>query len=312
MKRHILLLLLAIIAINCSDDEDAAPSLGTWQQLNDFPGEARNDGISFALMGKGYWGLGNYGSGYLRDMWAYDPATDSWTQKNDFPFDIPAVAAATVNDKGYVLSYFSGLYEYNPVADTWKHLTNFPGGFRPGITGFAMGGDLYFGTGNNTDTNNFQTFKDFWKYDIGENKWTGIKDFPGVSRTNAVSFVVGNKAYVGIGFNGIGAPPIYKDMWGYDANTGDWTQIADFPETNSNVGILFSNSTKGYVGVHEANETHRGIVYEYDPGANAWRKVQMFPSGNSLYTKSFFVNNRNFVVGGWWSEKSLQVWEFIP
>jgi hypothetical protein len=38
-----------------------------------------------------------------------------------------------------------------------------------------------------------------------------------VARTSAVSFVVGDRAYVGLGFNGIGAPPIYKDMWSFDA-----------------------------------------------------------------------------------------------
>lgn len=312
MKKHLLSLFLLAFAIACSKDEDPTPSLGSWQQLNDFPGEGRNDGISFSLLGKGYWGLGNNGSGYVRDMWAYDPATDSWTEKNDFPFDIPAVAAAAVNDKGYMISYFGTLYEYNPVTDTWKLLSTFPGGYRPGMTGFALGGDLYFGTGNNVDVNNFQTFKDFWRYDIAENKWTAIADFPGVSRTNAISFIVGDKAYVGLGFNGIAAPPIYKDMWSYDAKTGDWTQIADLPENNTIVGILFSNAKKGYVGVYESNETHRGIVYEFDPSANVWRKVKMFPSGSSLNTESFFVNNRSFVFGGWWSETSLQVWEFVP
>jgi N-acetylneuraminic acid mutarotase len=316
MKKHALIILLAITAFTCSKDEDPSSSLGSWKQLNDFPGEGRNDGISFSLLGKGYWGLGgNTSNSFLRDMWAYDPATDSWTQKNDFPFDLPGVAAATANDKGYVMTYSGSLYEYSPVTDAWKYLSSFPEGNRPGIAGFGLGGNLYFGTGNGVvmDANNqYPPLKDFWKYDLSQNTWIRIADFPGVGRTAAVSFVIGEKAYVGIGYNGVGAPPFYKDMWSYDATSAAWTQIADFPEPNATVGIVFSNATKGYIGVNENNETHRGIMYEYNPAGYAWRKIQMFPSGSSLETQSFFLNNRSFVVGGWWSEISSQVWEFVP
>jgi N-acetylneuraminic acid mutarotase len=316
MKKNVLLLFLAITAFTCSKDEDPSSSLGSWIQLNSFPGEGRNDGISFSLLGKGYWGLGgNTSNSFLRDMWAYDPATDSWTQKNDFPFDLPGVAAAATNEKGYVMTYFGSLYEYSPVTDTWKYLISFPGGYRPGITGFVLGGNVYFGTGNNVvidADDQFTTFNDFWKYDVSQNKWIPIADLPGVPRTGAVSFVIGDNAYVGIGFNGIGAPPFFKDMWSYNATTNAWTQIADFPEPNATVGIVFSNTTKGYIGVNENNETHRGVMYEYNSASNAWRKIQMFPSGSCLETQSFFLNNRNFVVGGWWSEISEQVWEFRP
>jgi N-acetylneuraminic acid mutarotase len=316
MKRHALLMLLAVSAIACSKDEDPAASLGSWVQQNDFPGEGRTSALSFSVQGKGYWVLGgNTTNSFLREIWAYDPATDSWTQKNDFPFDVPGVAAAASNEKGYVMSYSGSLYEYSPVADTWKFLSLFPGGNRPGMAAFALGGNLYFGTGNGVifDANNQPpVFKDFWKYDVSQNKWTAITDFPGVARTEAVSFVIGEKGYVGLGFNGVGAPPIYKDVWSYDATSASWTQVADFPQSDSWYGIVFSNATRGYIGVHENNETHRGIVYEYNPGSNAWRKVQMFPSGSSLETQSFFLNNRNFVVGGWWSESSKQVWEFLP
>jgi hypothetical protein len=95
-------------------------------------------------------------------------------------------------------------------------------------------------------------------------------------------------------------------------NTGNWTQIADFPEANSIVGILFSNATKGYVGVPENNETHRVPYMNMILASNAWRKVKMFPSGSSLETSSFYVDDRSFVLGGWWSETTSQVWEFIP
>lgn len=316
MKKHLLVLLVAFSLITCSKDEDPPPSLGSWTQLANFPGVGRNSGITFSLLGKGYWGLGgNTTNSFLRDMWAYDPATDSWEQKNDFPYDVPGETTVTINDKGYLITYSGALYEYNPVSDSWKYLSSFPTGNRPGITGFALGGNAYFGTGNGVVPGANGTYppsKDFWKYDVSQNTWTPIDDFPGLARSAAVSFVVGEKAYVGLGFDGIGAPPIYTDVWRYDAATNKWDQVADFPESNGLPGILFSNDTKGYIGVPANNALHQGRMFEYDPAGNAWREIKTFPSGSSLETHSFFLDNRSFVIGGWWSEITSQVWEFVP
>ena len=76
------------------------------------------------------------------------------------------------------------------------------------------------------------------------------------------------------------------------------------------VGIVFSSDTRGYVGVPVNDQASKGKVFEYNPATNAWREVKEFPSGNSLETRSLFLNNPMFVIGGWWSEISSQVWEF--
>jgi len=73
---------------------------------------------------------------------------------------------------------------------------------------------------------------------------------------------------------------------------------------------LFSNNSSAFIGLPQNNEFHRGDMYEYTASSNTWRKITTFPSGNSLSTGSFTINNRMFVVGGWWSEYSKQVWEF--
>lgn len=317
MKRSFLVLFIALSFVTCNKDETEEqvlpkeePKPASWKQLNDYPGEARTSGISFSLLGKGYWGLGNnMTTNFLREIWSYDPEADSWEKKNDFPFDLPAEIALTNNNKAYVMTYSGSVYEYDPIGDTWKYLTSFPTANRPGITGFSLGEHLYFGTGNNVDLNNFTVFKDFWKYDPIENRWTSIPDFPGTARTEAVSFVVGENAYVGLGYNGRGAPPIYKDIWNYNPITNKWSQIKDFPEGNSLVGILFSNSTKGYIGLSEIDH---GRMFEYDPINNSWQETQKFPDGRSLLTNSFILNERIFVFGGWGPNYSKQVWEFIP
>lgn len=48
----------------------------------DFAGTARMAAVGFAIGGKGYVGTGiNWATGPFDDMWQYDPALNTWTQK---------------------------------------------------------------------------------------------------------------------------------------------------------------------------------------------------------------------------------------
>ena len=59
-----------------------------WTQCADLPDEAsgRHKAAAFALNGKGYVTTGSIKDEpyYLADTWEYDPATDTWLQKDDF------------------------------------------------------------------------------------------------------------------------------------------------------------------------------------------------------------------------------------
>lgn len=281
-------------------------------QLSDFPGEARCGGISFTLQGKAYYGLGgNLENSYLTDIWVFDPGINSWEQKEDFPFDLPAEVALTTSNKAYVITYSGSLYEYNPAEDSWIYFSSFPPGNRPGITGFSLGNTLFFGTGNDV-TYEVNHYSDFWKFEPTSKEWTKLNDFPGAARTEACSFVVNGKGYLGMGFSA-GAPPIYGDLWEYNAISDSWIRREDLPMVNSIVGIHFSSSTKAYVALPDNTESrYRAITYEFDPAMNSWRKVKDFPSINSVERQSFSVDGRLFTVGGFWSTHSKEVWEFIP
>lgn len=304
LKYFFLLISLTILA--CSDGDD--PQLGTWIQLKDVPYEGRAYGLSLSLLGKGYLVSGrNVGNPHLKDVWSYDPVADSWTRKKDYPFYVSVEFAVTTGGKAYVIDYTGKLYEYNPVADSWQYLSTFPGGARPGLTGFGLGGNVYFGTGNGVSAGDGY-YNDFWKYDIAKNEWTQIDDFPGQARSTAFSFVIGEYAYVGLG-SSAGAPPIHPDIYRYSTTTGKWNQIADFPEINFLMGISFSNNSKGYIGLAERDH---GKMYEYDPSTDIWRTMTKFPSEYSVLTNSFTINDRMFVFGGKSSTYGKNLWEFIP
>lgn len=310
MKKYFRILVVTISFISC--DKDTVEHPGAWVQLQNFPGEASRKGITFSILGKGYYGLmENSSSNNVRDIWAYDSEADSWEQKNDFPFELTIDAAVTINDKGYVITQSGNLYEYDPLIDSWKYLSTSPVPNRFGLSAFALGGNAYFGTGLSTlpdENGNYPFFKDFWKYDPIQNEWTQVADYPGEARAGAISFVIGSNAYVGLGFLRK-APPIFNDLYSYDAITGTWDRMADLPITSAIGVIQFSSEIKGYVGLPQ-NKT--GLLFEYSPTDDAWRNVKPFPIENLVDSRSFLLNNRNFVVGGWITDHSKQVWEFLP
>jgi N-acetylneuraminic acid mutarotase len=184
MKNYVLLVLVVAITMSCNEDETkTGEGLGSWTRWNDFPKEGRNASLAFSINGKGYWAFGyNPTSSYIKEVWSYDPSTDSWEQKKDFPFGSNSEAVAVANGKAYVLMYSGVLYEYDPVGDSWKEKAPFPDTKYHGCVAFGLGGNVYFGTGNGTTINDagyLGTSKSFWKYTVANNAWSQIEDLPG-------------------------------------------------------------------------------------------------------------------------------------
>ncbi|HEY5746989.1 MAG TPA: hypothetical protein VIU12_12980 [Chryseolinea sp.] len=304
---------LSVVLFNCGDSDDTPPpdKKGSWKRLNDFPGEARNGSISFVINGKGYIGMGvTDADPFPNDFWEYDPSKDSWTQKKDFPYGGPAVAAVTINNKGYMMIYSSAVFEYDAQADSWEYKSSLSTDVRPNIAAFAVGGKGYFGTGSSLDAENHNVIKnDLWMFDPVNNSWTPRADFPGAARIATIAMNIGEKGYMGVGFSGQGAPPYLTDFYEYDPARDTWTQKKDFPNAQAAPAYLFSNSTTGYVG---AAVNSGAALFKYDPGADEWTTDTVFPSPNYMYPATFTIGSRIFMVGGFFTVKSKEVWEFIP
>jgi hypothetical protein len=63
------------------------PARNEWQLRNPFPGENRRWGVAFVFGNKLYYGAGQSAGTLrpLRDLWAYDPATDTWGKVATYP-----------------------------------------------------------------------------------------------------------------------------------------------------------------------------------------------------------------------------------
>ena len=55
---------------------------------------------------------------------------------------------------------------------------------------------------------------DFYSYNQAKNNWTAVTSLPGNERSESVSFVIGNKAFVGLGF--VVGSGLLNDFWEFD------------------------------------------------------------------------------------------------
>jgi len=65
------------------------PSTNTWTQItSDFGGADRENGVGWAIGNYGYFGFGNsdeLGNTHTKDIWRFNPATNTFTRLDDFP-----------------------------------------------------------------------------------------------------------------------------------------------------------------------------------------------------------------------------------
>lgn len=140
--------------------------------------------------------------------------------------------------------------------------------------------------------------------------WKRRSEFEGVGRTEAVSFTIGSKVYVGGGFDGTSR---LSDYWVFEQTTGTWTRIADFPGAARNSAVAFAAGGKGYVGTGiDENDTKLKDFWEYNPTTNAWTRVADFGGTARYGAVAFTINNRGYVTTGYDGNYLKDLWEYDP
>jgi len=80
--------------------------------------------------------------------------------------------------------------------------------------------------------------------DLGN--WKERSVFDGNPRSNAISFTINNKGYMGTGYDG---DDYLSDFWVYDIEGDFWAQKADFPGAPRSSAIGFNINDQGYLGI---------------------------------------------------------------
>ncbi len=193
----------------------------------------------------------------------------------------------------------------------WQQMANFEGVARHRASAFSIGNKGYIGLGHINSVTNI-LFEDFWEYDPASNTWTQKANFGGGLRYHAISFTVGNKAYVGTGRD---AGNVYSnDIWEYDPTTNIWTQKTPCPGVTRRGGVGFTIGDKGYYSCGQTTGGSTNDLWEYTPATDSWASKAPIPTGGRISAVGFAIGNKGYIGTGSVSGlgSSTDFWEYDP
>lgn len=262
--------------------------------MTNMPG-ARNGSVGWTDGSGNLWlfgGLGyatNNNTGYLNDLWKYDPVSNQWTWVS---------GSNTINS--------GGVYGTKGVAS----VSNLPSSRQAATAWKYQNGQFWLMGGYNNNRLN-----DLWKYDPVSNLWTwmngsnslnqlgtyGLKGIADVSNAPGSRFDAfgcvdpsGDLWYMGgSGYDVNGSVSVLNDLWKYNLATNEWTWISGSNTVNQagvygTKGVASSRNVPGarlssliwadgegklwlYGG---SNGIYFNDIWNYDPVANIWTWVQ--------------------------------------
>jgi len=201
----------------------------TWNQLSNFPGEARHIAIGDDWNGKYYYGFGSNGQGAMTDIWEFNPAV-GFTQLPSCPCvgrTHPAFVAH--NDKIFMGSGSTAngdlkdWWVYDMITQEWSQKDDIPGQERHHPFQFGIDGFIYVGGGHRTN----------WSaYNIETEEWTEIDNYP-EGRVAGTQFSYGGKGYTLSGDNRFHEALMPGDYFlEYDPALDEWEVLPSHPGSN--------------------------------------------------------------------------------
>jgi N-acetylneuraminic acid mutarotase len=253
--------------------------------------------------GYGYDGSGK--SGFLNDLWEFDPPTNEWAWMG-------GSSTISVSGEGQ-----PGVYGTLGTAAA----ENIPGGREDAVSWTDSGGDLWLFGGAGYDANgNSGDLNDLWKLNPSNGEWTWMSGSSTVgsycSPINGETFCGQPGVYGALGtaaaenipggregavgwtdsddhlwlFGGTGYAGFFNDLWAFDPFTNEWTWMGG----SSNIDAFGVYGTLGTAAV----ENIPGGRYEASTWPDGSGNLWLF--GGSGYAASGFAGKLN------------DLWEFNP
>ncbi|MFN8249892.1 MAG: kelch repeat-containing protein [Ferruginibacter sp.] len=319
------------------------PGTNTWVQKADFGGTGRMTPVGFGLGSKGYILTGNDGtlvSGeHRKDFWEYDPASNSWQQKTNFPGNGRTYATGFVIDnKAYLgtgatngTASLNDFWEYSADftylwstgANTQSITASSSGSYTVTLTdvngcnatsapsivtvnpqppaGIAASGPTSFCQGGSVTLIAAEA--------TGGNAWIQKANFGGTSRFRAVGLSIAGKGYIGLGGDGT----VRNDFWEYDPATDVWTQKANFGGIARSSATGFVIGSKGYIGTGINATTYLNDFWEYNPATNVWTQKADFGGPARFTAVGFSIGSKGYIGTGVSAGTTYKdFWEYDP
>ena len=220
LEKFIFLSVLIFSLLSCNEAENSPYPAISFSKQPTFQNSERATASSFVINDRAYVLLGRNNNNPvrgLRDCWEFNPSTNLWTRKADFPsVGRVGAIAEVVNGYAYVgfgfnpdkgvfsndSTIFSDFWRYDPVLNYWTRLADFPvaeyGGIAPltSCASFTYQKWIYI-LGLSAKTT---AYGHVWRYNTEDNSWERMKDFAASGRGGAVSCSDGEKFFFGLGY----------------------------------------------------------------------------------------------------------------
>ena len=235
------------------------------------------------------------------DVLQYDPSTNTWTPKSNFPGGGRRLAVTfTIGNYGYLGTGYDGsnflndFWQYDPTGDSWTQKANFAGTARSNASGFGFNDRGYICLGDDASG----PTHDIWEYNAGANSWTPKANFQGVALTNCEQFSIGGSGYVVSGSSDASSAN-KKELWEYDT-TDVWNQRTSIPKAVE-FGSGFSIGSYGYVvGGEDSSGNYLHNLWQYTPlttGIQSTTAAQQIVIGPNPFNNQLIFNNLPVATG---------------
>lgn len=199
-------------------------------------------------------------------------------------------------------------WEFDTLTRHWNDsIAGYDGTQRYSAAGFSLDNNkAYIGLGFDI---NGENKKDFWEYDPDTNNWSPKEEFEGDARKDAISFSIGNKGYIGLGYSCAKDTIFYRDFWEFDPSGNDgrgkWSPKTPFPpEGKPRFGaVSFSINGKGFVGTGRSdNGELLKDFWVFDPSGNngkgEWNPITDLDGDARSAAVGFAIGDRGYIGTG--------------
>jgi hypothetical protein len=271
-----------------------------WIQKASVGGVGRHRATGCATSHRGYIGLGHInGTGQdisFKDWWEYDPASDTWTQKADFPVSTHGCVAFVVDNcpvvgGGSALS--TQFYKFNTATNTWGQIANciLP---NPGDSqGFAVNNQGFVYQANQLA-----------KYNPNTDSWSLCANAPVSFGNWTCSFVIEGSGFIKYGNQLLEYKPLHNQ----------WVPRASFPGNSTGGSSGFAIQQRGYVtsGYVGALAVVTEQVWSFHPATNSWRREIDFPGTKRRFPVAWAIHDRGYIGTGTNGINLNDLWQFNP
>ncbi len=288
-KKIILLLSVFTLIFTTACDDDEETVYGNWVREASFSGNGRSEAVSFTIGETFYYGLG------------YNKTKDRYKR------------------------FLSDFYSYKG-GNNWTEVAKFPGDVRTGAVSFAVDGKGYLMGGYNSEEETY--YNDVWQYtpDDTTGVWKKLADFPGETRRDATSFVVGGIAYVVGGYTEDDGAK--KDCWIFNSASETFEKGEDMYSKRYGATSFVINK-KAYV-LSGSNDSYVSKVEVFDGESKSWiidgaRNIYLSKTTTDdisyydemldlkrMYASAFVIGDRAYLMGGYYEGMLNSCWEYDP